>query len=135
MKKSIFFLFILFSSVFIIAQTANPVAERKELIHASWFEAPRESSGDTITFRLSRHIHVPGKDDPSFSFASISFDPSKDFTVEAWRWCSKNPATYGGKWMFQSEVVKLDFVKQKCKCQLNILSIEKDKLRVIIKEM
>ncbi|MGZ3884860.1 MAG: hypothetical protein ACXVP0_16855 [Bacteroidia bacterium] len=136
MKKMRLSFIILCLAGCIHAQTAvNPAAEKKELMHATWFESPRESSGDTITFRLTRHIHVPGKDDPSFTFSTITFDPEQNFTVESWRWCSKNPATYGGKWQLQSTVIKLDFVKQKCKCQLSILNVEKERLKVVIKEM
>lgn len=136
MKKCIVLLSALLTAGLAKAQTGAEITlEKKELMHTTWYESPRESSHDTIAFRLSRHVHVPGKDDPSVTFSSITFNKSQEFTVEAWRWCSKNPAAYGGKWTFQPPLIRLDFVKQKCRCQLTMLTIEKELLKVVIKEM
>jgi hypothetical protein len=116
---------------------ANLSSEQKDLLQRAWHESPRENSGDTIAFRQMKHIHTPGKDDPSFIFARIEFQALPDVNVEGWRWCSKNTLVYSGKWTLVSgPLVKLDFgAKQKCRCQLQLVELTKDRLRMVIKEM
>jgi len=117
------------------AQTGNKItANQKSLLVNKWFESPRESSGDTITFKTTKHVHQPGVDNPAFEFGEITFLDAPEFTVNYWRWCTKTQNAYTGKWTAPNSVVKLDFGKQKCKCELTILDIQKDKLKVVIKE-
>lgn len=116
------------------AQTGNKITTaQKALLVNKWFESPRESSGDTITFSTKKHIHQPGVDNPAVSFSEITFAEAPEFSVNYWRWC-KSPSAYFGKWNANGTIVKLDFGKQKCKCELTILDVQKDKLKVVIKE-
>jgi hypothetical protein len=136
MNKTIAILALMALSGIIKSQTGGRVKPADhELIINTWFESPRESHGDTITYRLTKHIHVPGVDDPKMLFNVLVFSAAPDFTVENWRWCPKSKFIFGGKWnVMTGNIIKLDFgTTQKCKCQLSILSIEKDKLQVIIK--
>lgn len=136
MRPLLFILFFLFLNLTVFSQIKLSSAQ-KDLLINTWYESPRESSGDTIAFRLSKHIHTPGKDDPSMSFCVLTLRTAPDFSAEFWRWCPKNPLVFDGKWsLFQNSIIKLDFgAKIKCKFQLTILNIEKDLLKVIVKSM
>ena len=116
------------------AQTANKLTSaQKEFLINQWYESPRESSGDTITYKTTKHIHQPGVDNPAVAYSEITFQDGNQFTDNYWRWC-KVQSAYFGKWTMVGSVIKIDFGKQKCKCELTILDIQKDKLKVVIKE-
>lgn len=134
-KTALIFSLLIVGASFAKAQTGNKIsATQKSLLINKWFESPKESNGDTITFKTSKHIHQPGVDNPAVSFAELTFSDAPDFNVNYWRWCTKTQFAYTGKWSAPASVVKLDFGKQKCKCELTILDIQKDKLKVVIKE-
>lgn len=135
MKKGALILALLIATFsFAKAQAATKITTaQKALLINKWYELPRESSGDTITFSTTKHIHQPGVDNPAVAFAEITFSEAPDFTVNYWRWC-KSESAYFGKWNANGTAVKLDFAKQKCKTELRILDIQKNKLKVVVKE-
>ena len=135
MKKEVCFVFILFLVCNLIkAQATKANALQHELLVTSWFEAPRESHGDTIAYRLTQHIHVPEVDDPNALFSVVNFNTAPNFSVENWRWCPKSKFLYDGKWNIVSgNIIKLDFGAQKCKCQMTIITLQKEFLKVVIK--
>lgn len=122
-------------SSLIKAQSTKAKAMQHDLLMNTWFESPHESHGDTMTYRLTRHLHTPGVDDPKALFSIIVFSAPPDFTVENWRWCPKSKFLYGGKWnIINANMIKLDFgTVQKCKCQLSIITLEKELLKVVVK--
>ena len=135
MKNQYLIIILILITGLINAQTGGRTKPNThEQIINTWFESPRESHGDTITFRLTRHIHVPEVDDPKALFTIVIFRTAPDFTVENWRWCKKSKFIYGGKWsLMGGTTIKLDFgTASKCKCQMSILSLEKDKFKVLV---
>jgi hypothetical protein len=137
MKKGTLIALLIAVTVFAKAQTANKItANQKSLLVNKWFESPRETSGDTVTFSTSKHIHQPGVDNPAVAFGELTFSEAPEFNVNYWRWCTKTQNAYVGKWSIAGSgtAVKLDFGKLKCKNELTILELTKDKLKVVIKE-
>jgi hypothetical protein len=134
MKTTLMMALLMVTISFAKAQTANKISSaQKALLINQWFESPRESSGDTLTYKLVKHIHQPGVDNPAMSYSEITFQDGNQFTDNYWRWC-KSESAYFGKWTMVGSVIKMDFGRQKCKCELTILDIQRDKLKVIIKE-
>lgn len=100
----------------------------------TWYESPKESSGDTIVFRLTKYTLSAG-DNPAFAFSKIVFTNLTDFSIEYWRWCKSAPVSYDGKWNFNvGTILSLDFGSQKCKNSFFVLEVKDDKLKALIKE-
>ncbi len=138
MKKILYTLLLIVTGTGFSLMAQNKLsAAQKDLLLNTWYESPHESSGDTIMYKLTKHIHTPGKDDPSMSYSVLTLKTAPDFSAEFWRWCPKNPLVFDGKWsLFQGNIIKLDFgAKIKCKFQLTVITVEKDRLKVIVKSM
>lgn len=135
MKKYTLILAAFFMAViFAKAQTASKLTSlQKGYLQKTWYENPKESKGDTIVFHVAKYIYQSG-DDPAFAWSELSFSNATDFNVAYWRWCVA-PFAYTGKWSAGSNTsLKLDFGHQKCKCDLNIIDIQSNTLKVVIKE-
>jgi hypothetical protein len=116
----------------ISAQKSKGLDQKKGYLINNWFESPKESSGDTITFRLNPYIKGTG-DNPAFEFSQIAFTNAGDFTIKYWRWCRMAPLMNEGKYTNDLNLL-LDFGPSNCKNELVILELKTDKLKVLIKE-
>ena len=114
--------------------TVPNVQQQTDLIK-TWYESPKESSGDTIVFRLNKYVLVPGVDNPAFEFSQLIFKNSVNFTIGYWRWCKMAQPSYNGIWKLITETnISLDFGEQKCKNELIIIDLKADRLKTVIKE-
>ena len=130
--KNLIIIALFFGCITYKAQNTN-VKLTNNTINA-WYESPKESSGDTIVFRLNKFTPGPG-DDPAFAFCNLTFKNNSDFSISYWRWATKNESSNEGKWNYSNPTtIFLDFGHQKSKCTLTILESKIDKLRVFIKE-
>ncbi len=99
-----------------------------------WFEAPESSSGNTIVFKTTKHILGPN-DDPSFAWSEFDLKSNNTFDITYWRWCPSGNYSYNGIWSdLNAGKIKMDFGTNKCKCEMQIISVTATELTVTINE-
>jgi hypothetical protein len=120
---------------FIQAQkNAALTEEQKGFLLKTWYQVPQESSGDVLTFSLTKHVNVPGVDVTGFEYSKLVFSNATDFSVEYWTKCSGNINSASGKWNYSNgSSVQLSFDSGKCKNTLTILEVTNNKLKVQVK--
>lgn len=133
MKKLITItLFLFATSTF--SQSSKTTAVSKSSILKMWYENPSLSKGDTTVFQSTKYVLGPN-DDPAFAWSELELKANNAFDIKYWRWCPSGNYAYSGFWLtLPSSNVKLDFGKDKCKCEMQIISVSNTQLMVIIKE-
>jgi hypothetical protein len=108
--------------------------QQKGFILNTWYESPKESKGDTLTFSTVKHVSVAGTDVVGFEYSKITFTNATDFNVAYWTKCAENINMTSGKWNYVSgSVLLLDFIPMKYKNQLTVIEVTANKLKVVVK--
>lgn len=106
---------------------------QKENLVNTWFESPKESSKNTIVYRLTEYTVIVGQDYFNFQPGKINFKSSNEFVAEFFK--TKSLSTpiqnQSGKWKLKGSNLLLT-VGDKTET-FKILSLEKDKLVIEIK--
>lgn len=130
-----FFLVFAFAISTSKSQTTTTLTQvQKNDLLTVWYQSPKESNGDTIVFRKEKYVLDYSVDDPAFAFALIKFTSSSHFEIEYWNWCHAAPSANSGSWNTDNMLIKLDFGQGKCKNDLEVLLLNENILKVIIKE-
>lgn len=125
-KKLPFLLAFLVGGFFASAQT--------NLITQRWYEAPENSKGDTIFFKTTPHVLGAGED-PAYAWSDFTINANNTFDIKYWRWCPSGNYAYMGTWSSPAvNKIVFDFGSGKCKCDIQIISINTTELKAIIKE-
>jgi hypothetical protein len=134
-KTLIVTLSLLMIGSFMQAQKNAALSEQqKGYLLNTWYQLSQESSGDILTFTLTKHVNVPGVDVTGFEYSKLVFSNATDFSVEYWTKCSANINFASGKWNYSNgSSVQLNFDSGKCKNTLTILEITNNKLKVQVK--
>lgn len=129
----IFTLALTFTLSFFNAQNSSKsnsqsTAIQADLLVNTWYESPKESSANTIVYKLQEYTVIVGQDYFNFQPGKISFDKSKTFTSNFFKTSiSENPnENLSGKWSITNNQLTLK-VGTNSKIY-TIVSIEKDKL-------
>jgi hypothetical protein len=125
-KKLHFLLVFLMCGFLSFAQTS--------LITQRWYEAPENAKGDTITFKITPHV-LGANDDPAYAWSDFTVNANNTFDVKYWRWCPSGNYAYAGTWNSPTtSKIIFDFGAGKCKCEMQIISVNATELKAIIKE-
>ena len=127
---------LIFLALGFVANAQKSSSKTNQNISAAghWFEAPESSSGNTIVFKTTKHILGPN-DDPAFAWSEFEIKANSTFDIKYWRFCPNGNYAYDGTWTeTQPGVFKLDFGTNKCKCEMQIISVTSTELTVTIKE-
>ncbi len=133
-NKTLIVIALFFIACFAKAQNVIIAEKEKKQLITTWYESPKESSGNTVVFRPTKYIMQSG-DDPLYAFAILKFINTTDFKIEYWHWCNTTPYANDGKWMVLNNTLLLDFGAQKCKNEFTVLEVSKEILKVTIKEI
>jgi hypothetical protein len=133
-NKTLLALIFLMLCFIINAQNNNAKSIQNPTIVNYWFEAPESSSGNTIVFKTSKHALGPN-DNPAYAWSEFEIKADNTFDIKYWRFCPGGNYAYTGTWTsLKSGMIKMDFGMNKCKCELQIVSVTKNELTAIIKE-
>lgn len=137
--KSIIIVFVL---LFGISKAQNIVSsqssiikltkEQKGFLVNTWYESPSESSANTIVYRLTEYVVIAGKDMSPFPPSKITINKANTFSGEYIKTSTQTSPlqTLSGNWNLDKNNLLLNAGNQKNK--MSILSIEKDKMVVLI---
>lgn len=132
-KKVIAIIILMLISVFGISQSKNELTpEQKKLIVNAWYESPRETKGNIVTFRNQRHKFESGVDMAGYENSEMIVKKDNTFSVALWKWCPNNNEVSSGKYTLSENLMTLDFSTKTCQCEIKILELEKDKLKIEI---
>lgn len=121
-----FLLAFLMCSFFATAQT--------NLLLQRWYEAPESSKGDTVFFKTTPHVLGPNED-PAYAWSDFTMNTNNTFDIKYWRWCPNGNYAYMGTWSSPlANRIIFDFGPGKCKCDMQIVSVNATELKAIIKE-
>lgn len=116
------------------AQTNSSRVSQNQAIVNHWFEAPESSKGDTVVFKTTKHVLGPN-DDPAYAWSEFVVKSNNTFSVEYWNFCRVGNLSNDGAWSMQSSgVILFDFGANKCKCEMQIISVLANELKAIVKE-
>jgi hypothetical protein len=125
-KKLHFLLVFLMCGFLVNAQTSS--------ITQRWYEAPEGSKGDTIFFKTTPHV-LDANDSPAYAWSDFTVNANNTFSIKYWRWCPSGNYAYAGTWTNPTtNTIIFDFGAGKCKCEMQIISVNATELKAIIKE-
>ena len=128
-------LILLIAPVLSRAQVKNELTnDEKKSLTSSWYESPRESKGNVITFRLEKHKFESGIDLVGYENSEIIIKKDQTFSVALWKWCPNSNEVSTGKWTLTDDQMTMNFSTKTCQCEIKILELAKDKLKVEIKK-
>ncbi len=136
MKKNNIVLIWIFLMCGLVANAQNNSAKlvQNQSAVGHWYEAPESSSGNTIVFKTTKHVLGPN-DDPAFAWSEFEIKANNTFDIKYWRWCPAGNYSYSGTWTnLNPGTIKMDFGTNKCKCELQIISVTPTELTATIKE-
>jgi hypothetical protein len=115
-------------------QVNAPKTKQNQAVINHWYEAPESSSGNTIVFKNTKHVLGPN-DDPAYAWSEFELKADNTFDIKYWRFCPSGNYAYNGTWTdLKNGSLKMDFGTNKCKCEMQIISVTKNELTVTIKE-
>lgn len=133
-NNTYFLLVLLLSGFFTFAQTSSSKISQNNPVTGHWFEAPESSNGDTIVFKNTKHV-FSANEDPAYAWSDFTIKPNNSFDIAYWRWCPSGNYAYSGMWLsLPSGNIRFDFGNGKCKCEMQIISVNQTELKAIIKE-